>query len=177
MVSTLVIALPASASVAPTTPPIFVASGNTVPFPESGAAVRRTLASEPWTLAEHWEAWGLRGSLITSKKGPKYQYNINFSVSLPLARILGGYSLTGCLSLESTPLFGTAFTFRRPSYFAVARVVDEHHPFMTACYQHDLDTVRVMLRSGEGRPTDVTADGSTPMQVSHRDQNYKSVLH
>jgi hypothetical protein len=119
----------------------------------------------------------LRASLITSKKGPKYEYNIDFSVSLPLARILGGYALTGRLSLESMPLFGTAFTFRHPSYFAVARVVDTYHPFMMACMQGDLETVRSMVRSGEGRPTDVDADGWTPMHVSQRIQNRQSVLY
>jgi ankyrin repeat protein len=37
-----------------------------------------------------------------------------------------------------------------------------------ACYQGDVETVRVMLRSGEGRPTDLTASGWTPMGVSQR---------
>jgi hypothetical protein len=163
MVSTLVIALPASSSVTPATPSVYVATGSTTPCAGTGDAVSRTLTSKPWLLAKSWEPWGLRGSLVTSKKGLKYEYNINFSVSLPLARILGGYALTGCLSLESMSIFGTAFTFRHPSYFAVARVVDDYHPFMTACARGDVKTIRSMLRSGEGRPTNVTADGWTPM--------------
>jgi hypothetical protein len=139
--------------------------------------VRRTFTSKPWLLAESWKPWGLRGSFVASKKGLKYEYNINFSVSLPLARILGGYAFTGCLSLESVPLFGTALTFRHPSYFAVARVVDESDPFMEACCLGDVETVRTMLRSGEGRPTDVTADGWTPMGVSRQIGSNQYVLY
>jgi hypothetical protein len=168
MVSTLVIALPASAPAAPAISSVMVAPCNTVPYFEPGTTVKRTVVSKPWTLAKSWEPWGLSGSLITIRKGKDYEYNIRFSVSSPLARILGGYALTGYLSLQSTPLFGNAFTFRHPSYFAVSRVVDEWHPFMVACRQGDLETVRVMLRSGEGRPTDLTAGGWTPMGVSQR---------
>jgi hypothetical protein len=168
MVSTLVIALPASTPAVPATPSVYVAAGNNTPCSGAGAASRRTLASKPWTLAGRWEPWGLRGSLITFRKGTNYEYNIKFSISSPLARILGRYALTGCLSLESMSLFGNAFTFRHPSYFAVARVVDRSHPFMTACRHGDVETVRFMLRSGEGRPTDVTATGRTPMGVSRK---------
>jgi hypothetical protein len=177
MVSKLGIALPASAPVPSATPSFSAAAGNTVSHSGSGATVRRTLASSPWTLARNWESWGLRGSLITSKKGPNYQYNINFSVSLPLARILGGYALTGCLSFESMPLYGTALTFRHPSYFAVARVVSGDHPFIMACAQGDVETVRSMLRSGEGRPTDMNMQGSTSMEVSRSIGNCQYVLH
>jgi hypothetical protein len=177
MVSTLVIALPASVPVAAATPSVMVTPEKTIPYTGSGTTVRRTVVSKPWTLAESLEPWGLRGSFITSKKGSKYEYNIKFSVSLPLARILGGYALTGCLSLESVSLFGTAFTFRHPSHFAVARVVDNYHPFMTACVIGDVETIRFMLRSGEGRPTDVTADGRTPMEVSRQIGSYQYVLH
>jgi hypothetical protein len=164
--------------VAPATPSFFAAASNKrTPVSRSGAAVRRTLASKPWTLAKGWEPWGLRGSLITSQKGSKHEYNINFSVSLPLARIIGGYALIGCLSLELTPLFGTAFTFRHSSYFAVARIVDDFHPFMAACGMGDIETVRFMLRNGEGRPTDVSTGGWTPIGVSQRIAKCQSVLH
>jgi hypothetical protein len=177
MVSTLVIALPASAPAAPATPSVIVAPGNILPYSGSGITVRRTVVSRPWRLAKRWVPWGLRGSLVTTRKGPNYEYNINFSVSLPLARILGGYAFTGCLSLESMPIFGTAFTFRHPSYFAVARVVGDRHPFIIACEDGDVETVRTMLRSGEGRPTDVTADGWTPMGVSRQIGSNQYVLH
>jgi hypothetical protein len=176
MLSTLVIANPASSSVTPATSSVYIAAGSTTPYAGIGAVARRTLTSEPWTLAKRWVPWGLRGSLISYKKGPNYEYNISFSVSLPLARILGGNALTGCLSLESMPLFGTALTFRHPSYFAVARVVGRRHPFMKACKWGDVETVRFMLRSGEGRPTDVTARGQTPMYVSQRIKPCQSVL-
>jgi hypothetical protein len=48
----------------------------------------------------------------------------------------------------------------------MARVVAGTHPFMVACAKGDTKTVRSMLRSGEGRPTDITANGQTPMLVS-----------
>jgi hypothetical protein len=168
MVSTLVVALPASPPLPPATSPLIVAAGKTTPYSGSGAATRSIIVSESWTLARSWVPWGLRGSLVTTRKGPRYKYDIRFSASLPLARMLGGYALIGCLSLESMSFFGTALTFRHPSYFTVARVVDDSHPFMMARIRGDVETVRSMLRSGEGRPTDMTASGWTPMQVSQK---------
>lgn len=168
MVSTLVIALPAPVPVAPAT--VSVHSGGTYrnasPPNGYGPASKRTLVAISWQSGTRLESWGYRGTLITTKQGYHTGYSINFSVSLPLARILGSYALIGCLSLRSTPLCRRSFTFRHPSYFAVARVVDNQHPFMLACFNGDVETVRLMLRSGEGRPTDVTAEGETPMLVS-----------
>lgn len=161
MVSTLVIALPVSVH---TTSP--VPAGITMPHTRTESAERRSLVASPWKLADSWETWGFRAGLVTIKQGHLTDYNINFSVSLPLARILGSYVLTGSLSLRSTPLRRSSFMFRHPSYFAVARVVDKYHPFMSACWKGDTKTVQFMLRSGEGRPTDQTSDGRTPMAVS-----------
>jgi hypothetical protein len=48
----------------------------------------------------------------------------------------------------------------------MARIVEENHPFLMACKDGDIETVRFMLRSGEGRPTDMTVGGQTPMEVS-----------
>lgn len=168
MVSTLVVALPGPApvaSVTSSTSATAVSIGSRTGF---GPTARRSLMKSPWQLNNSWAPWGLRGSLITTKIGPYTDYDVSFSISLPLARILGSYALTGCLSLRSVPLCRSALTFRHPSYFAVARVVDKTHPFMLACRNGDIEAVRLMLRSGEGRPTDITAKGSTPMFVSQR---------
>jgi hypothetical protein len=173
MVSTLVIALPAPAPAALATLSTFTANstGNTPTRTGSGLVPERTLVTSPWRTGNGWENWGFRGALITTKQGYNTDYNINFSVSLPLARILGSYALTGCLSLRSTPLCRSSFTFRHPSYFAVARVVEKYHPFMMACRNGDPESVKFMLRTGEGRPTDVAADGTTPMFVSQQVEN------
>jgi hypothetical protein len=170
MVSTLVIALPASVPVAPAMLSTFTANttGNTPAHTGFGFASKRTFVTFPWTTGKVWENLGVRGAIITTQKGYHTDYNITFSISLPLARILGSYALIGCLSLRSTPLCRNYLTFRHPSYFAVARVVDRYHPFMLACQNGDLKTVRFMLRSGEGRPTDRDVVGFTPLYVSHQ---------
>lgn len=168
MVSTLVVALPASAPATPATLPNLTAdtTGKSPTRTGQALAFQSTLVMSSRTTGKGWEDWGFRGAFVTSKQGNHTIYNVNFSVSLPLARILGSYALTGCLSLRSTPLCRSFFTFRHPSYFAVARLVHADHPFMWACWKGDIETVRFMLRSGEGRPTDVTAGGKTPMLVS-----------
>lgn len=175
--STVVIPLPASAPVAPAISSISTAASNAPPFPGSDTAVKRASVSSPWTVARSWELWGLRGSILTTQQGAKCQYDIKFSILSPLARILGGYALTGCLSLQSNPLYRNALKFRHPSYFAVARVVDHRHPFIMACWMGDVTAVRSMLQTGEGRPSDVTADGETPMLVSQQFKSRYSVLH
>lgn len=173
MVSTLVVALPASAPASSAILPTLTAH-TTSKFPSqtgSGLATKRAIIMPPWTIGKVWGNWGFRGAFVTTKQGYHTDYNINFSVSLPIARILGSYALMVCLSLRSTPLCRSSFTFRHPSYFAMARVVEADHPFILACDQGDLETVRFMLRSGEGRPTDMTADGCTPMFVSQQAEN------
>ena len=168
MVSTLVVALPASAMSAPPTLPTITAdaTGNMPSQTGSALSSKRALVTSPWRPGKSLESWGFSGAFITTKQGYHTDYNITFSLSLPLARILGSYALTGCLSLRSTPLCRNHLTFRHPSYFAVARVVDTYHPFMSACGNGDLETVRSMLRSGEGRPIDMNVRGDTPLAVS-----------
>jgi hypothetical protein len=168
MVSTLVVALPASDSVAPATSSLHSAdtTSNISPWAGSEPSTSRATVTSLWKSSKSWERWGFCGLYVTTRQGYHTDRGINLSVSLPLARILGSYALTGCLSLRSTPLCRSSFTFRHPSYFAVARVVDEDHPFMSACRDGDIETVRFMLRSGEGRPTDMTAKGKTPLFVS-----------
>jgi len=173
MVSTLAVALPASAPAAPASLPNLTAYTISQPLTHAGSALatKHMLVTPPWTSGKVWATWGFRGAFVTTKQGYHTDYNINFSVSLPLARILGSYALTACLSLRSTPLCRSSFTFRHPSYFAMARIVEANHPFLLACDKGDLETVRFMLRSGEGRPTDITADGCTPMFVSQQAEN------
>lgn len=175
MVSTLVIALPASGPVEPATSSVLTTDATRAKTTCTSAvpAAERTLRTSPWRSGNIWVTWGFRGALTTTRQGYFTDYSVSFLVSLPLARILGSYAFTGTISLRSTPLCRSAFAFRHPSYFAVARVVDEDHPFMLACRHGDTETVRLMLRSGEGRPTDVTLHGNTPMAVSHRIRNYR----
>ena len=168
MVSTLVVALPASVSVAPATSSLHSADTTSNIFPWAGSelSTSRATVTSLWKSSKSWERWGFCGLYVTTKQGYHTDHGINFSVSLPLARILGSYALTGCLSLRSTLLCRRSFTFRHPSYFAMARIVEENHPFLMACKDGDIETVRFMLRSGEGRPTDMTVGGQTPMEVS-----------
>jgi hypothetical protein len=140
----------------------------------SRVAARPTFASTPWKLSKSWATWGLRGSFVAIKGGEYTDSNIQFSISLPLARLLGNYALTGCLSLRSASYCQSALTFRHPSYFAVARVFDQSHPFMHACAMGDVKAIRSMLRSGEGRPTDVTSQCYTPLSVSTNLVDYSS---
>lgn len=119
-----------------------------------------------WKLADSWHDWGISAVLITSSKDHCTDRDASFRITLPLNWLFGSYALTGSLSWRTFPLCRNQFSFRHPSYFALARVVSRDHPFLVACCHGDLDTVRFMLRSGEGRPTDVTASGCTPMFVS-----------
>lgn len=123
------------------------------------------LSRSPWILNKSWSTWGLTGTMLTTKEGPYTGYRINFSLISPLANIFGGYALKVSLALRTTPSCRNVLTFRHPSYFAVARICEENHPFMHACRVGDLMAVRSMLRSGEGRPTDVTAGGQWPLLV------------
>lgn len=173
MVSTLVVAQPAFAPLTPAKTFILTATGNTVSRVGPRSTITRII-SHPWFLGRSCEPWGLRGSLTATKAGPLTDYNINFSVPLPLARMLGSFALTGCLSLS---VCRSTLSFRNPSYFAVARVVEDDHPFMLACCTGDLETLRAMLRSGEGRPADMTSNGKTPMAVSHPIKEYEDVLY
>lgn len=126
---------------------------------------KRTV-TDLWMLADSWGNWGISAVLITSSKDRCTDRDLSFRVTLPLNWLFGNYALTGSLSWRTFPLCRNQFSFRHPSYFALARVVSDDHPFIVACFDGDLDTVRFMLRSGEGRPTDVTARGKSPMWVS-----------
>ena len=127
---------------------------------------RRILQGSPWALSEGWESRGLHGSVIKSTHGKSTDYNVTFKVNLPLAWLFGSYALTGELSVRTDSIRQNTFTLRHPSYLTVARVLPETHPFLQALRQNDEDTVRAMLRTGEGRPTDVDSDGHNCLYVS-----------
>jgi hypothetical protein len=174
MVSALVMALPPSAPAIPSEPSMLTAAGNTVSRAGSKHIVSRIYISHPWVLSKRWEPWGLRGSMVATKAGAHTDYDINLSVPMHLTRILGNYALTACLSLS---FYRSTLSLRNPSYFSVARVVEDDHPLMLACYTGNIETLRIILRSGEGRPTDLTGDGMTPMAVSHPIKDYDFVLY
>jgi len=166
MVYTPTVAPPVYTPLDSASPSASAVGGRRTQHVASRVAVRSTFASTPWKLSKSWATWGLRGSFVAINEGEHTESNIQFSISLPLARLLGSYALTGCLSLRSASYCRSALTLRHPSYFAVARVVDESHPFMHACAMGDVKAIRSMLRSGESRPTDVTSQGYTPLSVS-----------
>lgn len=166
MVYTLTVAPPAHTPLESASASESAANSRRMQHVASRVAARPTFASTPWKLSKSWATWGLRGSFVATKEGEHTDSNIQFSISLPLSRLVGNYALTGCLSLRSASYCQSALTLRHPSYFAMARVVDESHPFMHACAMGDVKAIRSMLRSGEGRPTDVTSQGYTPLSVS-----------
>ncbi|KAM0715707.1 hypothetical protein Q7P37_009207 [Cladosporium fusiforme] len=127
------------------------------------ALVRRVWEGNPWNSGERWQSWGLRGTVIKSTQGQHTDYDASFTIHLPLAWLIGAYSLNGQLSFRTSPLRQNTLTLRHPSYFTVARIVDSSHPFMMACLTGDLDTVRALLNNGEGRPTDKDENGDSPM--------------
>lgn len=147
-------------------------SAHTTPL----AVVKRVFTEEPWDLTERWQSWGLRGSVIKSKQGSYTDYDATFTFSLPLAWLLGKYSLNGQLSFRTSHLWQNTLKLRHPSYFSVARVVELSHPFMGACRNGDIDTVRTMLRNGEGRPTDRDTIGQSPMSVCYATPTFQISL-
>lgn len=127
---------------------------------------RRIHQGSPWALNKGWESRGLHGSVIKSTHGKSTDYNVTFKVNLPLAWLFGSYALIGELSLRTDSIRQNTLTLRHPSYLTVARVLPATHPFLQALRKNDEATVRVMLRTGEGRPTDVDSDGHNCLYVS-----------
>lgn len=120
----------------------------------------------PWASSKGWESRGLHGSVIKSTRGKSTDYNVTFKVNLPLAWLFGSYALTGELSIRTDSIRQNTLTLRHPSYLTVARVFPGTHPFLQALRKNDEATVRAMLRTGEGRPTDVDSDGQNCLYVS-----------
>ena len=130
------------------------------------AKPRRMYQGSPWALSKGWESRGLQGSVVKSTYGKSTDYNFTFKVNLPLAWLFGSYALTGELSIRTDSIRQNTLTLRHPSYLTVARVLPGTHPFLQALRKNDEATVRAMLRTGEGRPTDVDSDGHNCLYVS-----------
>jgi hypothetical protein len=133
------------------------------------AKPRRMYQGSPWALSKAWESRGLQGSVVKSTYGKSTDYNFTFKVNLPLAWLFGSYALKGELSLRTDSIRQNTLTLRHPSYFTVARVLADPHPFLEALRLNDEPTVRAMLRTGEGRPTDVDSNGYNCLYVSITD--------
>jgi hypothetical protein len=71
----------------------------------------------------------------------------------------------GCLSLELTPLDRNVLTFRHPSYFAVARVVEGRRAFAVACHEGGLIDNTVYAAKRRESAYRQTAEGIMPMLV------------
>jgi hypothetical protein len=128
--------------------------------------VIRKFEAISWEASKFLQSWGIDGTVLKSVQGQSTDYDFGFHAQLPLAWLLGCHVLRGQLSIRKSSLISNTFTLRHPSYFTVARVLDWSHPFLEACRSNDVSTVRTMLRSGEGRPTDVDSIGNNCLGVS-----------
>ena len=128
------------------------------------AAVRRVFRGVAWQAGNSWQYWGLDSKVLKSTKDHATEYNMTIKIHLPMAWSFGSHVLRGELGV-SFPRQNT-LTLRHPSYFAVARVLDESPPFMAACKSDDAVTVRRMLGTGEVRPTDEDDFGFVLLFVS-----------
>jgi hypothetical protein len=134
----------------------------------SQTAMMRKFDAKSWEAGKLLQSWGIRGAVVkSSTQGGSTDYDFGFNTRLPLAWLFGSYALRGQLSLGKNSLVPNTFTLRHPSYFTVARVLDELHPFLAACRSNDITVVRTMLSNGEGRPTDMDAKGHTCLWVGH----------
>jgi hypothetical protein len=133
----------------------------------SQTAIIRKFDAISWKASKILQSWGLNASAVkSSTKGESTDYDLGFEIHLPLAWLFGSYALRGQLSIRKSSLVSNTFTLRHPSYFTVARILDDSHPFLEACRSNDVAAVRTMLSSGEGRPTDMNAAGNTCLWVS-----------
>jgi hypothetical protein len=133
-------------------------------------AIIRKFEGISWQASKILQSWGIDGTVVKSIQGRSTDYDCAFSAHLPLAWLFGSYTLRGQLSIRKSSLISNTFTLRHPSYFTIAQVLDDSHPLFEACLYNDVAAVRTMLSSGEGRPTDIDAEGNTCLWVS-RDYN------
>jgi hypothetical protein len=136
------------------------------------AALRRKFEAISWKASVMLQSWGIDGTVVKSTQGRSTDYDFGFHTHLPLAWLFGSYALRGQLSIRKSSLVSNTFTLRHPSYFTVARILDDSHPFLEACRSNDVAAVRTMLSTGEGRPTDMTSKGGTCLVVS---RNYSII--
>ena len=151
---------PNAAPSPPFSPPTQQISAHTL----STSAVKRVFGGVSWKASSTWQSWGIHGKVTWSTKGAATDYDLAFSIRLPLSWWFGAHILKGELGM-SVPRQNT-LTLRHPSYLAVGRVLDTSHPFFRACRLNDVVLIREMLRSGEWRPTDEDPDGYSPLWVS-----------
>ena len=59
------------------------------------------------------------------------------------------------------------FRILEGSNLTFIRVLEVDHPFITACELGDIDIVRAMLRSGDGRASDVAGENWNTLAVSN----------
>ena len=151
---------PNAAPSPPFSPPTEPITARTQPT----SAVKRVFGGVSWEASSTWQSWGIHGKVIWSTKGAATDYDLAFSIRLPLAWWFGAHILKGELAM-SVPRQNT-LTLRHPSYLAAGRVLDISHPFFAACISNDVVLIRDMLRSGEWRPTDEDINGYSPLWVS-----------
>jgi hypothetical protein len=147
------------------------ASASTTTFdPTAPAASQTTIIRKfealSWEASKTLQSWGIAGSVVKSTQGQSTDYDFGFHTHLPFAWLFGSYALRGQLSIRTSSLVSNTFTFRHPSYFTVARILHDSHPFFEACRSNDVAAVRTMLSTGEGRPTDIDSNGYSCLFVS-----------
>jgi hypothetical protein len=151
-------------------------SSNLTPDSTARTAPRTTITRKfegrSWKASKMLQSWGLDGTVVKSTQGQSADFDFGFNAQLPLAWLFGSYALRGQLSIRKSSLVSNTFTLRHPSYFTVARILDDSHPFFEACCSNDVAAVRTMLSTGEVRPTDMNSEGGTCLTVS---RNYSVI--
>lgn len=155
--------LASNASAPPLPPAPAIPTSVLTAHTQAAKAARRVFGGIAWQASSSWQSWGLVSRVIKSTKGQSTDYNVAIRLRLPMAWWFGSHVLKGevtaCFPRQNT------LTLRHPSYFAVARVLEDSHPFVEACKDNDVATVRRMLENGEARPTDEDDSGNGPLWV------------
>lgn len=127
---------------------------------------RRRLLWAPWCLGSSWAAIGVNGSLIPTEYGRYWDYCLAMQLCLPLAQSVLPYAFLMSLSVRTFPQCPGKFKFLEGGNITFARVLRDDDAFILACKDGDIDAVRVMLRNGQGRATDIVAKNWNPLAVS-----------
>lgn len=126
---------------------------------------QRRLQSEPWSLHSRWAQLGIDSTFIATTQNNFRDYLWAMKIHIPLSRIVGPFMLVMSVSVRTFPLCPGQFKFLPGSSLAMARNVSNDHPFVLACDEGDLLTVRTMLQNGQGRTSDVVEANWTPLSV------------
>lgn len=132
---------------------------------EKGALKRRRLVWTPWSLGSNWAALGVSGSLIPTEYGRYWDYSIAMQLCMPAAQSYLPYAFLMSVSVRTYPRSPYRFRFLRGGNIGIARLLEEDHPFIVACGDGDVEAVRTMLRTGEGRADDIVARNWHPLAV------------